>query len=179
MYDFTSVLMYRNKSNPDWNDLLIFNISTLDSPISLYVYDAVNSMRTHKLHVNTIFLCILQDIKQDTTLGIGTVDLRENSYILDGEDHDIVVEIQKPQKKKKNKKGKKSPPSPTTVTLSSSSRSSSSSNSDDDSKKPSIDLDYDEDDDYETNDVIEKKTTVTLKVKCYFDASKVKKKKNT
>lgn len=29
-------------------------------------------------------------------------------------------------------------------------------------------------DDYETNDDIEKKKTVTLKVRCYFDASKVK-----
>lgn len=30
-----------------------------------------------------------------------------------------------------------------------------------------------EDDDYETNDDIKKKRTVTLKVKCYFETSKV------
>ena len=139
-------------------------------------------MHTHtSVHAYTIFFCVYtQDIKQDTTLGIATVDLRENSYILDGESHDIVVEIQKPPKKKKKKtekkkKGKKRPPSsPTNVTLSSSSCSSSSSDSEDDPKKPSVDLDYDEDDDYETNDTIEKKTTVTLRVKCYFDASKVR-----
>lgn len=85
-------------------------------------------------------------------------------------EHEIVVEIQDPprhKKSKKDKKKKKKKKEKKTLSMSSSYSEGEGLEEGEEESTPAYN------DDYETNDDIEKKKTVTLKVKCYFDASKV------
>ena len=65
---FSSAL-YSMTLNPTWNETLIFNVTSFDSSLIFFVYDS--------------------DISDDDLLGTATINLREHTYILDGEPHEL------------------------------------------------------------------------------------------
>lgn len=63
------MFMYSLTLNPSWNETLVFNVTSFDSPLTFFVYD--------------------YDIKDDDLLGTASISLRDNMYILDGQPHEL------------------------------------------------------------------------------------------
>lgn len=55
--------------NPTWNETLTFNVTSFDSSLTFFVYDS--------------------DLNDDDLLGTASINLREHTYILDGEPHEL------------------------------------------------------------------------------------------